>query len=236
MFLSIITVNYNNIKGLKNTFSSLKTQSNILNFEWIIIDGNSTDGSLEYIISLDNTFSTTIISEDDKGIYDAMNKGINISNGDYLLFLNSGDTFFNINSFDHISFEILNNRNFDLYMFGFQYENKVRYPKPLFWRFWSLPTSHQALIYKKHLFLPNLYSLEYRLGSDLDHFLALIKAKIKVRSIRKILISNESYGSNNNLDILKIEYIKIYSKYIGYNTARFIMHLRFKYLNVYFKK
>lgn len=106
MKLSIITINYNNLSGLRKTVESVFAQT-CRDFEYIIIDGASTDGSKEYLDSIkvnnvadkantDNKLQITnyklqIISEPDTGIYNAMNKGIRVSHGDYLLMLNSGD-------------------------------------------------------------------------------------------------------------------------------------------------
>jgi glycosyltransferase involved in cell wall biosynthesis len=88
--VSIITVNYNNCDGLKKTIGSVLEQK-YENIEHIIIDGGSNDSSLEVIKSnADNRMYW--VSEKDAGIYNAMNKGIKVSNGEYLLFLNSGDT------------------------------------------------------------------------------------------------------------------------------------------------
>lgn len=90
MRISIITINYNNTIGLKKTMASVSGQSNI-DFEHIIIDGDSTDDSLKVIQSFDYN-NLSYLSEPDTGIYNAMNKGIKKANGKYLLFLNSGDT------------------------------------------------------------------------------------------------------------------------------------------------
>lgn len=89
MKISIITINYNNKEGLIKTVNSVINQS-YKNIEYIIIDGASTDGSAEYIKENVSHFSYWI-SEQDKGIYNAMNKGIDRTTGEYLLFLNSGD-------------------------------------------------------------------------------------------------------------------------------------------------
>lgn len=93
MKLSIITINYNNADGLKETIESIINQS-YKDFEYIVIDGGSKDDSKKIIESYTEKI-TYWISEPDKGIYNAMNKGILKSNGDYLLFINSGDTLFN---------------------------------------------------------------------------------------------------------------------------------------------
>lgn len=88
--LSIITINYNNLQGLEKTYQSVVSQT-WQDFEWIVIDGGSTDGSKEFIEEHQDRFSYWV-SEPDKGIYNAMNKGISISTGEYCFFLNSGDS------------------------------------------------------------------------------------------------------------------------------------------------
>lgn len=89
MKLSIITINYNNLKGLKQTVASVN-QQDYQDFEYLIIDGGSTDGALEFITEHSQDFAYWC-SEKDKGIYNAMNKGIKNARGEYLIFLNSGD-------------------------------------------------------------------------------------------------------------------------------------------------
>ena len=89
--LSIITINKNNREGLRKTIESILAQTN-KNFEWIIIDGDSTDGSKELLENYKD-YIDIWISEPDTGIFNAMNKGINLSHGNYIYFLNSGDYF-----------------------------------------------------------------------------------------------------------------------------------------------
>lgn len=93
--LSIITINYNNIQGLKATLDSVAVQT-FQGFEHIIVDGGSTDGAVnmirDYVLSVEKNGSCVKwVSERDNGIYDAMNKGAAMASGDYLYFLNSGD-------------------------------------------------------------------------------------------------------------------------------------------------
>ena len=90
--ITVITINFNNLSGLKRTIPSVISQS-YNNFEYIVIDGGSTDGSKEYI-ELNKKNIDFWISERDKGIYNAMNKGIHIAHGEYCIFMNSGDHFF----------------------------------------------------------------------------------------------------------------------------------------------
>lgn len=89
MLLSIITINYNNRIGLQLTIESVINQI-CHDFEWIVIDGGSTDGSRE-LITQNKKYISYWCSEPDKGVYNAMNKGVGHAHGDYVLFLNSGD-------------------------------------------------------------------------------------------------------------------------------------------------
>lgn len=90
--LTIITINYNNASGLQKTMESVLAQTS-KDFEYIVIDGASTDGSVEFLqtFKLSNFQTLNLISEPDSGIYNAMNKGIRMAKGDYIHFLNSGD-------------------------------------------------------------------------------------------------------------------------------------------------
>ena len=92
MLLTIITINYNNAAGLQKTVESVVNQTSH-DFEYIIVDGASTDGSVEFLqtFKLSNFQTLNFISEPDSGIYNAMNKGIRMAKGDYIHFLNSGD-------------------------------------------------------------------------------------------------------------------------------------------------
>jgi len=101
MKLSIITINYNNRDGLKKTIDSVISQT-FTDFEWIVIDGGSTDESKELIEEYSSHMSYWV-SEPDKGIYNAMNKGIAHANGEYLQFLNSGDIFHSDDTLKQVS-------------------------------------------------------------------------------------------------------------------------------------
>ena len=92
MILSVITINRNNAAGLEKTMQSVLSQTRA-DYEYVVVDGASTDGSVAVIERLAPAFGDRLkwISEPDKGIYNAMNKGIGMAKGDYLLFLNSGD-------------------------------------------------------------------------------------------------------------------------------------------------
>ena len=94
MILSVITINYNNVAGLEKTMQSVFSQT-FSDFEYVVVDGASTDGSADFIRHFACRFGDRMkwVSEPDRGIYNAMNKGIQISSGEYVEFLNSGDCF-----------------------------------------------------------------------------------------------------------------------------------------------
>src|SRR6188508_2910860 len=91
-FLSIITVVYNNLAGLKHTYQSIQSQTST-DFEWLVIDGGSSDGTKEWLTNL-AVSNMCFISEKDGGLYDAMNKGLNLAKGKFVWFMNSGDSIF----------------------------------------------------------------------------------------------------------------------------------------------
>jgi glycosyltransferase involved in cell wall biosynthesis len=93
--ISVITINFNNLAGLVKTINSVVCQTYPV-VEYIIVDGGSTDGSLEYLQKIDAKIYKWI-SEPDSGIYNAMNKAIAMASGEYLIFMNSGDYFYSDN-------------------------------------------------------------------------------------------------------------------------------------------
>lgn len=99
--LSVITINYNNRDGLKKTIESVVDQT-FKDFEYIIIDGGSTDGSVNVIKEYADRIDYWV-SEPDKGIYNAMNKGIDVAKGEYCIFMNSGDTFYDNDVYKNVN-------------------------------------------------------------------------------------------------------------------------------------
>ncbi|HBU94150.1 MAG TPA: colanic acid biosynthesis glycosyltransferase WcaE, partial [Leclercia adecarboxylata] len=95
MLLSVITVAFRNLDGVVKTWRSLRNLARdpSLSFEWIVVDGGSNDGTAEFLEKLNGEFNLRYVSEKDRGIYDAMNKGIDMAQGRYAIFLNSGDIF-----------------------------------------------------------------------------------------------------------------------------------------------
>ena len=169
--LSIITVNLNNKEGLQNTIDSVITQT-CKDFEWLIIDGGSTDGSKELIEKYDNHINYWV-SEPDKGIYNAMNKGILASHGEYLLFLNSGD-FLISNLVIGKVIPYLNNK--DIYVGKQKSKFGIFYPKDssleIVSYIFNMTLPHQASFINRILFDKfGLYNEDLKICSDWEFFL-----------------------------------------------------------------
>lgn len=178
MKLSIITVNYNDKLNLEKTINSVKKQtlkSNI-DFEYIVIDGLSTDGSMDLIKS--NNLISKYSSEKDKGIYDAMNKGIKLAKGEFLTFLNAGDFYLNEKILEKIFIQQ------DILKYDLIYGpvvvqrkkgKKISYPKNFTkfnLYFWGTRTvCHQAMFVKKNLV--GKYSDEYKFKGELNWYFDL---------------------------------------------------------------
>jgi glycosyltransferase involved in cell wall biosynthesis len=151
--ISIITINYNNLEGLKKTVSSVTNQT-WKGFQFIIIDGGSNDGSLEYIKTNEDVFDYWV-SESDNGVYHAMNKGIKNANGEYLFFLNSGDQFYNKKVLEKNN-SFLKEKDIIYFNLKVIDENKVfikEYPEVLSFSYFVKDTlPHPATFIKKELF------------------------------------------------------------------------------------
>jgi glycosyltransferase involved in cell wall biosynthesis len=176
--ISIITINYNNLEGLQRTVESVVNQT-WHEFEYIIIDGGSTDGSAEYIESKKEHFDYWV-SEPDKGIYNAMNKGIAKATGEYLLFLNSGDYLYSTRVLEenHSVIKDYDLIYFDLEALGEKETEIVSYPEQIKFSYMLLGTlPHPATFIKTKIFDQfGLYDENLKIVSDWKFFmLALFK-------------------------------------------------------------
>jgi len=167
--ISIITVNFNDKEGLIKTFESIKNQT-WQDFEYIVVDGNSSDGSKDIIEQYKNQI-TYAVSEPDSGIYNAMNKGIRASTGDYVFFLNAGDFLYSDSTLDGIQKSL--NSNLDLYYGNAIFKDKdqdviTEYPDQLTFYFFTYNCiCHQSCFIKRTLFNDIFfYNEELKIVSD----------------------------------------------------------------------
>jgi len=209
--LSIITINLNNKAGLEKTIESVVSQT-FTDFEYIIIDGGSKDGSLDVIEKYKKHF-TYWVSEPDKGIYNAMNKGIVVAKGAYCLFLNSGDLLVNSIVLEKV-FEINSKNDFIYGNYYIQKENEkiLQYqPKTISLDFLSnFALCHQSFFIKKTLFeLYGLYDENLEIVSDWKFFIQTIVIKnctTKYLSIPICIYDFSGFSSNEtNQNLLIFE-------------------------------
>ena len=181
MKLSIITINWNNADGLQKTIQSIVSQT-YKDFEYVIIDGCSKDRSVEIIQHFAKQFPINWVSEPDKGIYNAMNKGITRASGEYLHFLNSGDILFDNQVVEKMVSQLAANNQPDI-LIGKLHKHLIDgtlFPNPInrnfsFLRFYSNSINHPATYIKKELFLKyGLYDESLKIVSDWKWFMQAI--------------------------------------------------------------
>jgi len=180
--ISIITVTYNpGIERLKKTLASVKKQTIRNEIEYLIIDGNSTDGTIDWIKSQKHDINY-FLSEPDSGIYDAMNKGCLSAHGEWILFLNAGDQLYSQNTLENIK-ELLINVNHDV-IYGDciqAYEDYDVYDKasPLSRLPFQMIASHQSILCKRKLLIEHPFNLKYTVCADFD-FICKVFNKNKI--------------------------------------------------------
>lgn len=176
--IGIITINYNNCNGLSRTIQSVKGQ-NERNIEFVVIDGGSSDGSVD-VINCNQDVITKWVSEPDNGIYHAMNKGILMSTSSFLLFLNSGDSLESNSVLSLVCSQLSNNLGL-LYgnsrMIG-QNRSFLRIPSPemSFYDFINRRSPHhQSTFINRSLFETiGLYNEELKILADWEFFMKAI--------------------------------------------------------------
>ena len=245
--ISIITVVYNSVQLIERTIKSIIHQS-YSNLEYIIIDGGSYDGTVDVIKKYERNIQKWI-SEPDKGIYDAMNKGIHLANGDYILFINSGDELYNNEVLSKI---FINNLNADVIygdtsitdihgnLIG---KRRLRPPKRLSYKSFKkgMLVSHQSFIVKKTI-APN-YNLDYKYSADYDWCIRILKNAKNVQN-SNITISKFLQGGKTSETIYSglFERFTIMLKHYGISNAltytililpRFIKYLFAKEKDIY---
>ncbi|KAF2325941.1 MAG: glycosyltransferase family 2 protein [Flavobacterium nitrogenifigens] len=171
--ITIITINYNNLGGLKRTVESVVNQT-WKDFEYIVIDGGSTDGSVGYIES-QTKYIDYWVSEPDKGIYNAMNKGIVKAKGDYVIFLNSGDHFFDNTALDK-NHSFIKAKDFIYFNLNIIDDSKSiirKYPEKLSFSYLYNDTlPHPATFIRRYLFEEKgLYDESLKIVSDWKFFI-----------------------------------------------------------------
>lgn len=175
-FFSIITICRNNLEELKFTFQSIESQTN-KDFEWIVVDGNSQDGTVGWLKS---NHLAKWRSEPDKGIFDAMNKGLDRAKGRYLIFMNSGDAFAADTVLDEVHKEITSN-SFPGFVYGDSLDidehqqQHYRKAKDFKKNWMGMITQHQAMFFSNIAVGKTRYSLEFPITGDYAYISEILK-------------------------------------------------------------
>ncbi len=218
--VSVITVVFNGESTLEATIKSVQAQS-YSNLEYIIVDGNSKDKTLNIIKKYEGAISKWI-SEDDAGIYDAMNKGIDLASGDYLWFMNAGDEIPEEQSLEKVFAEepyadIYYGETVMIDDKGNEIGNRrLQTPEKLTWKSFNrgMLVSHQSFIVKKELV--DHYNLTYRYSSDFEWCLKAMKKAQFIKNTHSVLsrFLDGGFTKQNIVPGLK-ERFKIMSQYYG---------------------
>ena len=227
--ISVITVCYNSEKDIEKTIGSVLSQS-YPNIEYIIIDGKSTDHTLD-IIDKYRTRIAKIISEKDAGIYDAMNKGVKSSTGEILYFLNSDDSFYDNNVIQNVADKFNQDKQIDIVRGKVQFANipeddqvifndhqfaELKTRKDLFTKLYFC---HQAIFAKRKLFdAIGLFNTKYKLVADLDWFLRCCRAQVRMEYLDRFiaLYNVQGLGYQKQREAIKERIFMIFK-----NSSRF---------------
>ena len=172
MKVTVVTAVLNDAGHIEQTILSVISQTDI-EIEYIIVDGGSKDGTLELIGKYKDKISL-LISEPDRGVYDAMNKGIEHSSGDFVYFLNSGDVLLNPSILSKIKFEDVNVQNTIIYgnvVVAYGNIEALEKPRPFFnskMKFKGIGICHQSMFFPGELIRNEKYDLSYKIAADYD--------------------------------------------------------------------
>lgn len=210
IMISIITATYNSATTINDTIKSVLCQTN-KDFEYLIVDGGSTDETIDIVKSYESEFSGRLkwVSEKDKGIYDAMNKGIKMASGDIIGILNSDDYYTSDDILQTIA-DAFKCQNVDAIYGDIHFikdgvpDKCVRYYSsrlfsPFWLRFGFMP-AHPSFYCKRDVFdKSGLYRLDYKIGSDYEMMVRLFrKHKISSRYVPKDFVTMRTGGASNS--------------------------------------
>lgn len=225
---SIITVTYNAEKWLERTILSVLSQS-YSNIEFIIVDGASKDGTVDIIKQYESGISSWV-SEPDRGLYDAMNKGLKMATGDYVWFINAGDTLYTSDTLQTIVASLKKRVSLPGVIYGETMivdaegrslgMRRLKAPRKLTWKSFRMGmlVCHQSFIARRDI--APVYNLDYKLVADYDWCIQCLKASKKIHNSRLILSNflDEGLSSVNRKESLKERY-EVMCNYYGKITT-----------------
>ena len=251
MKISIITASYNSAKTIKDTIESIINQTH-QDVEYIIIDGGSTDGTVEIVKAYQEKFPIKLISEPDNGLYDAMNKGIKIATGEVVGILNSDDFYKNNSVLEKVAQAFDNDQELDGCYADLEFvaQNDVKkivrvwragdYEEKKLDNGWIIP--HPTFFVKRMAYQRyGDFDLKFKIASDYEFLLRLLKVyKIKIKYLPEIFVSMREGGvSTANIKQRKSGWQELRSAWKSNNlkTPRFFITRRvLSKISQYFKK
>jgi len=218
--LTVITIVYNNARDIERTVLSVLNQT-YPHIEYLVIDGASTDGTLEIMKKYQHRLAM-LISEKDKGIYDAMNKGLALATGDYVLFMNSGDEIYANDTVENV---FASAPDADIYygeteMYDENWKSlgqrRHKTPESFTWKDfkYGMSISHQAVYIRRALTEP--FDSRYKLSADIDWVIKAAKQAVKIVNT-KIFVAKYLVGGMSKKKHRQslIERFNIFSKHYG---------------------
>lgn len=209
--VSVITVSYNAESEIEETILSVIGQD-YPNIEYIIVDGGSKDNTIEIVRKYESNISKWI-SEPDKGCYDAMNKGIDLANGEWIIFMNSGDSFFSNDSvrnalFNAMDYDVIYGDTKVVADFG-SYEIR---PFPVnFLDKGVMPFYHQSCFVRTSIMRRHKFNLKYKICADFEVFYSIRKTSTKFFYLPLTLsnynISGGSLSFDNPMEVYKENFV-----------------------------
>ena len=196
---SIVTVTWNDLSGLRETAESVRAQT-FRDFEWLIVDGGSTDGTVE-AATTGEFAKANFTSEPDKGLYDAMNKGLERITGDYVIFMNGGDTFADPEVLRDVA--ALDGFGEASLIYGDAFEVDYAVYKPAMSHRaipYTMFAHHQSIFYRRADIGTLHYELDYRIGADWVFTAKMIRKTGKVKGMRRAICRFERGGLSQSKD------------------------------------
>jgi glycosyltransferase involved in cell wall biosynthesis len=241
MKISIVTVVYNDENRIEETILSVVNQT-YKNIEYIVVDGNSNDGTAE-IIKKYNSKISKIISETDDGIYDAMNKGLNASTGDRILFLNAGDELYDNQTILSV-IQVLKEKEKYALVYGnvlLKGRNIVLKSKPIVNIKKAMVTNHQACFFHTKIHKKYFYNLSYKIAADYEVIFKMRYNNEEFEVIDSVISKVEPNGvADSNRFLTYFEYFSVRRGYEFWGRNVYILVLNytvvtFSYLFKYFR-
>ena len=229
MMISVVTINFNNYSGLLDTYNSVFSQK-YSNFEWIVVDGGSKDLNtkklLEKIRRISSIKKVVVISENDHGCYDAMNKGLLHASGDYVVFMNSGDRFYNETTLLDVT-QVIGPDKYSLVYGDFieSYPDNInvnRCARPFRKVYVGMPTCHQSMYFNLHDIKKYkvVYNLDYKISADYQFLCDFYfkTEKFNAKTVNKCLSIFDMTGlSFVNSELARREYISVRINHLKIN-------------------